>query len=540
MKREAETKVLVLGIDSATFNLIKPWARSGDLPNFRKILERGFHAPLLSTIPPNTPPAWTSLVTGVNPGKHGIFDFFELKGYEKRPVSSRSRRFSAVWNILSSFGLKVAIYKVPVTYPPERVNGVLVSGMLTPSLKSDFTYPREFKKELLSMGFRLDVRGELEHTVLFRSSRDEFRNMLLENVRRDAEIIKWMAEGLDWDLAWLTLMEVDHAQHFFWRYMEGDCESWERRAYGDTIKNVYKEVDRLVGDLMRRIEGAIMFLVSDHGACKGKGLFLVNNLLLSRGFLVLRTSKSLRYTLARSLLDIASRGLGPALWRVLMAVPGGVRRKMAMRYVVTAADMDFGKTIAFMYSSSSHGIRLNVQGREPHGVVSKQEYEHVRRAVARAVKSAADMETKEPIVKEVYAREELYWGPYVEKAPDLILELHDGYITYEIVDQSKGLVDRESLPRSGEHKREGIFMAYGPGVRKGSGGPFYVWDVVPTILFIMGLPLDARMDGKPILSAFEAELVRERERVHAKWSLKQMLRGRIRQLKDRIKGLSSH
>src|SRR5947208_10017613 len=145
---------VIFGVDGLTFRIINPLIERGELPNFKKLRDEGCEAILESKYPPLTPPAWTSLSTGLKPARHGVYDFW---GYDERPegggtrqvhVQTRRRGGKAIWNILSEYGKQVLVVNVPMTYPPEAVNGIMISGYMTPSSETDFTYPTAFKREL--------------------------------------------------------------------------------------------------------------------------------------------------------------------------------------------------------------------------------------------------------------------------------------------------------------------------------------------------------------------------------------------------------
>jgi len=139
-------KVLVIGLDGATFDLIKPFAAQGQLPHLKKLMDAGAWSELSSTIPPVTASAWTSFMTGKNPGAHGLFDFMQRRkgSYDLVPVSSGERDGKTLWEVAGDAGRKVIVMGVPVTYPPTPVNGLLVTGMLTPrGAKNSTIWPAE-------------------------------------------------------------------------------------------------------------------------------------------------------------------------------------------------------------------------------------------------------------------------------------------------------------------------------------------------------------------------------------------------------------
>jgi len=150
MAAHIRRKIAVIGLDGASFDLIKPWAEAGFLPHFAKILSKGTNGILKSVIPPNTAPAWSTLYTGKNPAKHGLFDFIALRpnSYDIVPTSFADNKAQAFWEIIGYFGKRVAIFNTPFTYPPKRINGILVSGLQTPPQAKDYTYPEGLKQEI--------------------------------------------------------------------------------------------------------------------------------------------------------------------------------------------------------------------------------------------------------------------------------------------------------------------------------------------------------------------------------------------------------
>ena len=143
-------RVLIVGLDGATLDLIRPWAKDGYLPTFSRLMKARAWGPLESVIPPLTGPAWISFMTGKNPGKHGIFDFIRRgkSDYYGVPINASLRDGDTLWRVLSDAGKRVVVHGVPATYPPEPVNGLMVTGMLTPPGATNYTYPPQLAQEL--------------------------------------------------------------------------------------------------------------------------------------------------------------------------------------------------------------------------------------------------------------------------------------------------------------------------------------------------------------------------------------------------------
>lgn len=147
-------RTVIFGVDGLTFRILHPLIASGKLPHFEKLAREGCEAILESKYPPLTPPAWMSLSTGLRPSGHGVYDFWtydDMQDYwseRKAHIVTHRKSGKAIWNILSEYGKKVLILNVPTTYPPETVDGIMVSGYTTPGPNVDFTYPTDFKTEL--------------------------------------------------------------------------------------------------------------------------------------------------------------------------------------------------------------------------------------------------------------------------------------------------------------------------------------------------------------------------------------------------------
>src|SRR2546423_6260999 len=142
-------KAVIIGLDAATWALIRPWMAEGGMPNLARLMNAGVSGKLESILPPITPPAWTSFMTGKNPGKHGIFNFVEAEqgAYAMNYINASSRRSPTVWKLLNDFGLTVGTMNIPFTYPPEKLNGFQISGLDTPSENSPFIHPPSLRQE---------------------------------------------------------------------------------------------------------------------------------------------------------------------------------------------------------------------------------------------------------------------------------------------------------------------------------------------------------------------------------------------------------
>src|SRR5436305_632657 len=264
-------KVVIIGLDAATWTVIRPLMAEGKMPNLAKLMKAGVSGALESILPPITPPAWTSFMTGKNPGKHGIFHFVETEhgGYAMNYANATSRRSPTVWKLLNDAGYSVGTMNIPFTYPPEKLNGFQISGMDTPSSASPFIQPPELRDELVKQvgGIQLDIR------FLGAMSTDERRNQVIAEMKEMDEqwtnAALYLLENHPQDVMMFVLMSIDTVQHHFWHHMDTEhfLHDPKRAAkFGDAVRKVYERLDATVGQIIDRLppETAV-FVVSDHG-----------------------------------------------------------------------------------------------------------------------------------------------------------------------------------------------------------------------------------------------------------------------------------
>lgn len=513
--------LVVVGLDGATLDLVEPWAAAGHLPVLARLLERGAHGRLRSTIPAATFPAWTSLVTGVNPGRHGVLDFTErVPGtYRVRFVNGSHRRTPALWTRLGASGWRVAVVTVPATYPPEPVPGVMVSGWDTPlttAVNGSFVFPRQRWPELQTVAGRLpfadfqEVRpGHGWHARALES--------LLDGIRRRTALVRHLLERDQPDFLMVVYGESDTVAHHFWRFHDPASPRFEEAPFGEAVVRVYRALDAALGKLLALVPPtATVAVVSDHGSGGASDLAVyVNRRLAEGGYLRFRArggpgARLLRSTALRA---VPPRLQGPLLRR-LPAAAGRV--EAAVRF----GAIDWSGTDAYSEELDYHpSVWINLAGREPAGRVSPSRRHEVREAVAAHLTAWRHADGR-AVLERVWRREEVCWGPAEENAPDLLLEIAevDGYRPSCVRSGDPGPTV-EPLPRerwgggkgsgmSGSHRRDGLFVLAGPAVRRGGRLPAAaITDVLPTVLALVGEPIPLGLDGAPIAGALACEVV---------------------------------
>jgi predicted AlkP superfamily phosphohydrolase/phosphomutase len=510
-------RLLVIALDGATFDLIGPWIEDGSMPNLARLGNEGVAGSLRSIVPPVTAPAWCSFMTGRNPGKHGVFEFLmrEPGSFEEVPVNSRARAGRTLWDILGASGKKVLVVNVPVTYPPEPVNGTLIADFLTPMGERDFTYPAGLLEEIEAATgpyelYHLEVyRKGNAHVVL-----DELDRVLEANRRANL----WLLENREWDFAMLHVWGTDRYGHELWHVLDArhpQHDPAEALIYRDRCLAYWRRVDEVVGEWIAAAPGAAHLVLSDHGFGPIHKFLVFNVWLLERGYLKLK--RRVGTFVKRSLFELGvtpARGyrfsmkLGFARLRLSAGV--GTRTKLLRRInrtFLSLNDVDWSKTR--VYSKGNYGqLFLNLRGREPHGVVEPgAEAEELLAELVEELRALEDPETGEPLIGEIHRKEDLYHGPFLDRAPDLT------FLPRDMRNKALGTVDftsrrfvEDAYGNSGDHRMNGIFFMRGEGIRAGAPvtGARLI-DVAPTILHYLGEGVPASFDGRVLTDAFTGE-----------------------------------
>jgi predicted AlkP superfamily phosphohydrolase/phosphomutase len=502
--KSSKNRMLVIGLDGATLDLIGPWAAAGKLPNLQHLLETGVAGPLRSTIPTLSAPAWTSLFTGKNPGNHGAYDFVVRRpgSYEMMAVHNDLPRLGTVFRYLSEAGRRVAVINVPMTYPPEPVNGIMISGLGAPS-HDRFAYPAELIPLLKSRGYA--VNNEMS----FQPARPENLVTYLRDVtQRRADVILELQHREDWDLFMVVFRDIDTVQTYFWHYLDETHPAHDPQASSvlrGAILAHHQQVDAVIGQLLTQAgDDVSVLVVSDHGAGPLYREVFLNYWLQGAGYLRLKRAPTedgrvlawfRRIGINRRSL-VAKLGR-PRVERWKRRMPWA-ERWLPWEYPTLAEQVDWQHTVAYSLGNMGQ-IYLNQTGREPEGVVSLAERETVLRRLESELGQLSDPENGAKMVGAVYRREDLYSGPFVELAPDISLNLCDlGYCSFgghELL--GKGVTGAPLDPETGIHRLEGIIVASGPHVATaGAIVGAQIVDVAPTILHHLGLPVPRDMDGR--------------------------------------------
>lgn len=533
-----EPRVIVIGVDGGSFRLIRPWADQGVLPNFARLMREGAWGDLRSTDPGLTAPAWAAFKTGKQPGNNGIYDFFyrETDTLKHRVVDANRIKEPTLIDIINREGRKVGMLFEPTSFPARPLDGFMIAGFLTPSFESKgYAYPEDLFE---SHGLQRD--GALLKVDVGRFFKRGEIDALLEaiegNLRSQAEIALRLMDEEAWDLFMVHLFATDTVCHCMWRFLdEGSPHFTESNPrYRDAALKIFRIVDEVVGEFLARLGGNDHLVVlSDHGFGPGYERFNINNWLIEKGYLRLRDVPVLEAidNLLAKVAQVRRGGRGISLterlasgglraFRALCVLSGGALRSYwstlfnrwldrAPHYKTDAISdpfyfdqIDWGRTRAYAMGARG-GIHINLKGREARGVVEPgAEYEALREEIIIGLNQVTDSRGR-LIVANAAKREEVYYGRYLEAAPDVVTVREErGYLISAQV--GKGTVTSLPPGRSGLHRTEGIFLALGPEIAAGQElNGARIIDVAPTILHLMGLGVPDDMDGAVLTAALD-------------------------------------
>ncbi|MGA2516694.1 MAG: alkaline phosphatase family protein [Thermodesulfobacteriota bacterium] len=502
-------KVVMIGLDGAPFGVIQRLTEEGILPNIKKLIEEGAFGPLLSSYLPETPIAWTSIMTGKNAGKHGVFDWGERAegSYDIGVSLSHSCKEPPLWQIIGEEGKEAGIFNLPLTYPPKPLNGFLVSGFDTPSTKVCFTYPDSLSDDIRS---RVKDYVLAEQEVYTRGFERRYVDGLLYSLEKKEAAALYLIDRYDVDFSLYVFMEIDHLHHKLWRLFEEGSEEGKR-----LFQEVYQRMDETVGKIINRFDEETTFiLVSDHGAGPLEGIMFINKWLMEEGWLRLKRKPSLYLKSLLSRTDVFVKGYRLlckfGLGKLGKLLPASLQYDLATSFI-SFGDVDWKQTKAYAFGTYGQ-IFVNLKGREPQGIVAPgEEYEHLLKEISQRLLELVHPKTGRKMVQEVLRKEELYQGPMLKKAPDLSFVIKD--YCYDSSVQFglgvKGILGMPAFEDSGTHRREGILIVSGKGIKRcfDIKGATLV-DIAPTALYLLDLPIPINMDGKVLSTMFKEDWMR--------------------------------
>ncbi len=531
-------RALVLGLDGLDLGLVQQFGPEV-LPNLHALTSRGVFAALESVQPPATLPNWTTFLTGVDPARHGVFDFTTRKGYQVRFTAGTAREVPTLFTQLDRLGLRCACLSFPATWPPEELeHGVFVSGWDAPvAFEADRSFmwpPWLFDETVQRFGtpsfddvdeFHADAPGWI----------DRLPDALVRRVARKTDWARWLLDRQDWDVFALYFGESDTASHYLWAHHDSAsprCPASVSTAQRGGLQRVYEALDQAVGSLLEAAGGeqSEVTVLSDHGSggSSDKVLYL-NQLLAEHGLLRFRPQRAPG---GSGLKEIALRRFPPRLREQLFRL-GNAWLPSRLESNVRFGAIDMANTVAFSDELNYFpGIHLNVAGREPRGIVQAEQRRDTILRIRAALLDTRDPWSGKPVFRDLIPREELFEGPHLDRAPDLLVDLHldDGY-SYNLMPSSpqigataapwrRGLSAGRPAPGSsfrklaeieklgkkgrslpGSHRSHGFMALAGPSVRPAGRLDAHIADLSATLLSRLGLSVPPSFMGRVLWEA---------------------------------------
>ncbi len=527
-------KVLVIGLDGATFTLLQPWMEQGHLPCLKSLVEQGVSGPLRSSIPPATVPAWQCFMTGKNPGKHGVTWFLKRQpnSYEEVPIGAGHCDAVTLWEILSADGKRALVLNVPYSSAPPHFNGVLIGGFDVPPAKmAAVAHPPGIMQEIERQFGPYQVQMNTPGLLLANRVDSTIERFLTDCQAQTAyqfRVAQYLLDRDRFDFVMFYHLVPDRLQHWLW-YILDATHPWHdpsiAKRFYPRIRGYYQELDAQIAALVAKMgpETSVL-LMSDHGfGPVYKGIDL-STWLLRQGYLHIkrRPLSQLKFLMWKLgwvpaafsqgffLRLLKQRKVQQWVGRIF-ASKGEVEARTQLgrvftRFFLQRDDIDWSRTKAYCLSGFGM-LRLNLQGREPQGAVKREDYTAVRDDLVARLRELTDPTRGRSVRGQVFVREDIYHGKYADDMPDLVyLALEDGYIIEQPMAlpfvSNRVIIDDPKI--SGTHRQDGLLIASGPWVKKDAmiEGAMLL-DLAPTILYLMGSPIPNDMDGRVLVELFE-------------------------------------
>jgi predicted AlkP superfamily phosphohydrolase/phosphomutase len=506
----SKSRVMVIGLDGATLDLILPWANAGHLPTLTRLMKNGGGSRLHSVSPVVSAAAWATFMTGTNPGKHGVFDFMYRKenDYRLRPTNSQHITNPSLWRLLSDQGRQVGVINVPMTFPPEEVNGILVSGLGTPNYKT-FTHPPEYGERLLQEGYRVNRKMYYPENNLDGFLTDTYE--IIDSITNAA--LRFIKEQT-WDFFMVVYRDTDDVAHGFWRFMDSSHPKYDPDSiYKNAVLDLYKQLDKDIGDLVDAAgSDTTIFIISDHGFGPLYKDVYLNEWLRKNGFLSTKPIQARRNILSSLgfTRDYISRTLRKFhMHRVERAIKDIMGDRIEMlprvRWPDFSEGIDWSKTRAYSFGYQGQ-IYVNMVGREPRGIINPgKDYETLIAELTDRLIKLVDPDDGKPVVTKIEYKKDIFHGPAIDSAPDIVITMRDlSYITrlgYELGNQPGKIFGDSSVNETGGHRLDGILIAAGPDISHTIEDPPSAWlgDIAPTVLHILKCSIPKEMDGRVLL-----------------------------------------
>jgi predicted AlkP superfamily phosphohydrolase/phosphomutase len=494
-----EKKIIIIGLDGGTWTILNPLMEQGKAPFFSHLCKNGIHGILRSTTPPVTAPAWTSFLTGQNPGRHGLYDFqwIDFTTNNRNLTVSTDCKSANIIDYLNDEGKRSLFINVPLTFPPYPINGILVAGFPVPP-ESDFVYPPEMLQQIKKLNYITDWME------IYRNNKSQSKVSMIKMAdKSQINVFASMLKQYDWEVAMIVISGTDHIAHLEWQ-----------KGNVNAVKNYYSYIDGILYKLHHKglFADATIVVVSDHGFGGASYSFFMNTWLSKEGYLRFKSEKDDTYDVfLREFRNTVYGKRNGILSRMLKTInltrenliylgkkTGLIKLERYLPHSIISVfpshefSIDWSNTKAYIFSNASKGININLQDREKTGIVTRNEYDGLRKEIVEKLRRLKSVDGS-PIFQIADLKENIYSGPYVPNAPDIVTWPFPNYKIRIGTNQKNFL--RKVI--ESQHTLEGIYIFSGDDfLSKKWGREISIMDIAPTIMHIMGLQVPEDMDGK--------------------------------------------
>jgi predicted AlkP superfamily phosphohydrolase/phosphomutase len=480
------SRTIVVGLDGATRRLIQPWVDAGVLPTLGRIFEQGVSGELESVLPPVTSPNWKAYATGKNPGKIGVFWWqnIDVDARKSYLPAERYHDNDEYWELLAD-DYRVGVINVPTTYPPKAVGEFLIAGP-PDGTNSGYTHPPSLESRLEDeVGYR--VRKQTHLTTGDDASFEEVLDLIALRFR----VAKQLADESDLDFLQVTTFYLNLLHHHLWN--------------GEYVKQGWQIVDDHLAEFLE--DGNNVVLMSDHGHCKIETVWYINNWLAREGYLQYDTTVSDSFHKLGINSDRLKRLVSQANTRLSSTDLEATVSNLAPDWFLNRLPNESGEL-----GGSKHDI---IDWDNTEAIASAQgpvyltadpesrQYEAIRTELIEAFEQLSGPDGR-PLAREVYPKESVYNGPYLDEAPDIVIDKQPHVNIRENLG-GKSVFAAADDSWNGVNRREGLFAAVGPGFTEGTVSGLSILDLAPTLLHMHGQAVPTDMDGKVRREIFAAD-----------------------------------
>jgi len=515
-------RTFILGADGATWFVINRLLESGELPNFRRAMEMGAYGPLESIENMRSASAWTCMFSGYNPGRHGIYEFYEFlpESYSLKYIHGGYKKVPGFWSYLNHVGQSSGVINTPMTYPAETgvgSAGYMIAGLDGPGKASPrFSSPDGFMDRLeKAMGREYVIEPGLTGAIAS-GNPQEAVDLLHDELESKHRAMRVMLDEMPVDCLLFVFRSLDAAQHCFWKWMDPEhpkhaqCSADEIKQFGGVIDDVYRKLDEALGDLLDRAgPNDSVMVISDHGfGRKCPVSSQLNRWLEAHGYLVYESGGDRPNLVSKALKFVASHTSRSTKEKLARMLPG-VRNWAQSKALFSG--VDWSKTRVYSDAQFPR-LRLNIKGREGQGIVDPADAPVLMNEVREALQGMRDSVSGEPIVRDILFRDDIYPGPHTGPAEDILVRWREDIVIngvampegYEMPEEELSVMPGED-PKviSGDHQIHGVFIGVGKAF-EGRGevaDGMRLLDMTPTILHLQNVAVPESMDGRVLTVA---------------------------------------